>query len=55
MGRRTNFYENITGKCCKDLLKENYKEFCQMLITENSFPSGELVGFISMDTNCANY
>ncbi|GHT87310.1 hypothetical protein FACS1894137_14400 [Spirochaetia bacterium] len=55
MGRRTYFYENITGKSCKDLLLENYSAFSQWFLKEYGASSDKqkLTGFLHTDTSGA--
>jgi hypothetical protein len=50
MGRRTYFYENITGKSCKDLLTENYIPFHRWLKTSGCVDGHRLKGFLHTDT-----
>ncbi|MDR0878383.1 MAG: hypothetical protein LBN21_10035 [Treponema sp.] len=50
MGRQTYFYDNITGKSCKDLLTENYIPFRQWLQTKVCFGESGLAGFLHTDT-----
>jgi hypothetical protein len=53
MGRRTDFYENITGKSCKDLLVENYSTFSQWFLKEYGVSSSnqKLTGFLHTNTS----